>query len=53
LIAAFQRVSVRHQGGALVGIAGELVLTTSSATASLDAVDIAALGTLIHETFTD
>lgn len=46
LVGAFQRAAVRRRGAPLVGIAGDLVLANSTATALLDAVDFAVLGTL-------
>lgn len=50
LIDAYRRVAVRRRGAPVVGIAGDLVLANPAATALLDAVDYAALGTITAET---
>jgi len=49
LIEMYQRVSVRRRGAPMVGVAGDLVLVNSAATALLDSVDYAALGTFTAE----
>ncbi|MGB7509022.1 MAG: helix-turn-helix domain-containing protein [Mycobacterium sp.] len=49
LIEMYQRVSARRRGAPMVGVAGDLVLANSAATALLDAVDYAALGTFTAE----
>lgn len=50
LIEKYQRISVRRRGAPLVGIAGDLILANSAATALLEPADYAALGTITAET---
>ncbi len=49
LIETYQRVSARRRGRPVVGLSGDLVLANSAATALLDSVDYAALGTITAE----
>lgn len=46
LIEAYQRVSARRRHQPVIGVAGNLVVANSAATALLDSVDYAALGTI-------
>lgn len=50
LIEKYQRVSARRRGAPLVGIAGDLVVANSAATALLESADYAVLATITTDT---